>query len=222
MVRISRANGRRLFIFLLAASTALIVCLLNVSYRTVVARHSSSLAVQERGYVLALKYSDQLTGGALNLLSLMCLATEFGGVRVVEPFVVNSDFGLNASKKWTEQLKFSDINDILVWRKYVSKKRYYPLVSYETFIKDAPRKVLLVQYYYPCGNSRVWNMAKEFCDFNGFELVGKVCLMYGEETTFTVDTLNKQIYSFYKPSEVVVLFEIFGGIRGAVVCSIYE
>ena len=212
MARISRSNGRRLLFCFLAASTAAIFCLLNVSYRTAVARLSSSLAVWDRGYVLALKYSDQLTGGAINLLSLMCLATEFGGVRVVEPFLVNSDFGLNASKRWTEQLKFRDINDISVWREYVSKKHYNPLVSYTTFMKDAPRKVLLVQYYYSCGNSRVWKIAREFCDSNGFELIDNVCLTYGEETTFTVDTLNEQIYSLYKPSEVVVLFEIFGGI----------
>ena len=161
------------------------------------------------GYVLALKYTDQLTGGALNLLSLMCLATEFGGVRVVEPFVVNSDFGLNASKRWTEQLKFRDINDISVWEKYVSIKRYSQFVPYETFMQDAPRKVLLVQYYYPCGDRMVWSMAREFCDSNGFELVGKVCLVHGTEETISV---KNQIYSHFKKTDVVVLFEIFGGI----------
>ena len=40
------------------------------------------------------------------VLSLMCLATRFGGVRVVEPVVVNSDLGVNGSKSWTEQLNF--------------------------------------------------------------------------------------------------------------------
>ena len=159
-----------------------------------------------------MKYRDQLTGGALNLLSLICLTTKFGGVRVVEPFLVNSDFGLNTSKRWTEQLKFSDINDISMWKEYTSTKHYNPLVSYEIFTKDAPRKVLLVQYYYPCGDHTVWSMAREFCDSNGLELVGKVCLRYDREKIFTIDMLENQIYSHYKKTEVVVLFEMYGGI----------
>ena len=166
------------------------------------------------GYALTFTYFDQLTAAAVNLLSLMCLTTKFGGVRVVEPFVVNSDFGLNASKKWTEQLKFRDINDISVWTNFVSAKHYNQFVPYETFMQDAPRKVLLVQYYYPCGDQTVWNMAREFCDSNGFELVGKVCLRYGREKTFTVNMLRNQIYSHFKRTDVVVLFEIYGGIEG--------
>ena len=56
----------------------------------------------------------------------------------------------------------------------------------------------------------MWNMARELCDSNKFELVNKVCLTYGKERAFSVDSLKKQIYFKYKPSEVVVLFELFG------------
>ena len=164
------------------------------------------------GYVLAFSYSDQLTAAVVNLLSLMCLATRFGGVRVVEPFVVNSDLGVNGSRSWTEQLKFRDIFDITLFEEHVSKKDFNQFIPYETFIKDAPRKVLLVQYRYPCGDQTVWSMARDFCNMNRFELVGKVCLNYGREKTFTIDMLENQIYSHFNKTEVVVLFEMYGGI----------
>ena len=164
------------------------------------------------GYVLAFSYSDQLTAAVVNVLSLMCLATKFGGVRVVEPFVVNSNLGVNGSKSWTEQLKFRDIFDITLFEEHVSKKHFNQFIPYQTFIKDAPRKVLLVQYRYPCGDQTVWNMARDFSDMNGFELVGKVCLNYGREKSFTIDMLENQIYSHFNKTEVVVLFEMYGGI----------
>ena len=164
------------------------------------------------GYVLAFFYSDQLTGAVTNLLSLMCLATRFGGVRVVEPFVVNSDLGVNGSKSWTEQLNFRDIFDITIFEEHVLKKHFNQFIPYQTFIKDAPRKVLLVQYRYPCGDQTVWSMARDFCDMNRFELVGKVCLNYGRKKTLTIDKLENQIYSHFNKTEVVVLFEMYGGI----------
>ena len=164
------------------------------------------------GYVLTFSYSDQLTAAVVNVLSLMCLATKFGEVRVVEPFVVNSNLGVNGSKSWTEQLNFRDIFDITLFEEHVSKKHFNQFIPYQTFIKDAPRKVLLVQYCYPCGDQTVWNMARDFCDMNGFELVGKVCLNYGREKSFTIDMLENQIYSHFNKTEVVVLFEMYGGI----------
>ena len=191
MVNKHPTTNRRLRSSFVVAVAVIVISLFYITRLDIVTRSYNPF--QETGYVLAFMYSDQLTGGAVNLLSLMCLATELGEVRVVEPFVVNSDFGLNASKRWTEQLKFRDINDISIWKRYTSTKHYNPLVSYETFIKDAPRKVLLVQYRYPCGDQTVWSMARDFCNMNGFELVGKVCLSYGREKTFTIDVLENHI-----------------------------
>ena len=51
-------------------------------------------------------------------------------------------------------------------------------------------------------------MARDFCDTNGFELVGKACVSYGKEA-LTLDMLENQ---HFKKSEGVVLFEVFGGI----------
>ena len=44
-------------------------------------------------------------------------------------------------------------------------------------------------------------MAREICDMNGFDLVGKVCLKYGEEKTFTFNMLENQIYSHFNKTD---------------------
>ena len=165
------------------------------------------------GYVLALGYSDQLTAAAINVESLMCLATEWGRVRPVEPFVIGSTLGLDVRKNWTELLTFSDIFDGSMWTKRTSHKRYNQLVPFSTFIKEAPKKVILVQYYHPCGDKNTLKVAQTFCKKHGFELVQTVCLTYSGAKRLTTESIKNQIYSCFKPNDVVVLFEIYGAIE---------
>ena len=165
------------------------------------------------GYVLALGYSDQLTAAAMNVESLMCLATEWGRVRPVEPFVIGSTLGLDVKKNWTKLLKFSDIFDGSMWTKRTSHKRYNQLVPFSNFIKEASKKVILVQYYHPCGDKNILKVAQTFCKNHGFELVQTVCLTYSGAKRLTTESIKKQIYSCFKPNDVVVLFEIYGAIE---------
>ena len=51
-----------------------------------------------------------------------------------------------------------------------------------------------------------------FCKFNGFELTGKICISYNQNKWLTLEILKKQLYSHYKKSEVVILFDVYGGI----------
>ena len=61
--------------------------------------------------MFALEFSDQGTGSFVNMMSLMCFASQIGGVRVVEPFMVRSLLGLNVRANWTEEVKFRDVFD---------------------------------------------------------------------------------------------------------------
>ena len=132
----------------------------------------------------------------------------------MEPFLVQARFGLNASKDYTEQLKCSDVYNTTWWEHYVTSKNYTSskLVPYKTFIEDAPPKVILVQYFHPCGDERILDMSRKFCKSNGFELVRKVCLTYGKKKMLTLAELKAKIYSHFKPTEVTVLFELYGGL----------
>ena len=168
------------------------------------------------GFFMAFSFSDQLTGSVYNLNSLMCLATKLGGIRIVEPFIVHAEFGLNASMDWTKEIRFRDVYDLDQWRQYVQKMHYPQFVPFDIFLKEAPRKVLLVETgFLPCGNRMLWNHCQVFCDINGFQLVGKVCLDYKNGNAYTLESLKQQIYSRYKPEEVVVIFDKYGGINRA-------
>ena len=172
---------------------------------------------REIGYILTLAYADQITGATVNLRCLMCLATELGGVRVVEPLVYGSLIGANASSNWSKQLKFSELFDMAVWQKSLSHVGNQ-FVPFEIFLKNCPRKIVLVQYCTglsacrPCGHEDVVKKAKMFCDLNGFELAGTVCLKYSHELPLTVEAVRSKLYSQHKTSEVVVMFDLFGGI----------
>ena len=181
--------------------------------------NASELSPSPRGYFVVLHYTDQITGAITNLKSLMCLAKKIGGVEVVEPFIVGSRLGLNVSTNWTQEMKMMDIFNYEVWNKAVSFSKFGRLVPFKTFLRNAPRKVVLVQYCfkscYPCGHSHVISQGKKFCEMNNFELVGHECLTYRKKDIHDLASIKAFLYSKYKKSEVVIVFDTFGGINTA-------
>ena len=181
--------------------------------------------MDSRGYVLALNYSDQMSGSSMNLVSLQCWAKESNlDLLVVEPYIIQSWFG--ASLRTGEEglrdnaVKMSDIFDIDVWQKYAEKKGYSSLASWERFISRAPRK-LIIAVQPPHGHcdekmddlrSRVSPFAKE----HGFSVVRKVCINFfktGKIQMVEKSEFINDLYGNYSASEVTVLFRRWGGIN---------
>ena len=175
-------------------------------------------AESKQGYMLAIRYSDQITSGTNNLLDLMCLAKKIGGVQVVEPFVTDSLLGLNVSSNWTKEVKMSDIFDYEVWKHENSVKKYGELASFMDLMQNGPRKLIMVQYCfhasfcYPCKHKDVVLKSRMFCKLNNFELVGHECFSYEKEEMISFSSIKNLLYSKYNKSEVVVMFDVFGGI----------
>ena len=174
------------------------------------------------GYWVGLHFSDQGTGSFINLMSFLCLSTAVGGVRVVEPFMVGSNVGQNASANWTEEVSFSDIFNSDEFHRFAKSKGYSLLVPYSTFLQDAPRKLLVAQYKCTgfhvcrtCGHEDTLEQGRMFAKLNGFEMVGHVCLDYGSKGLLTLSEFKSQLYHKYSKSEVVVVFPIFGGVAQA-------
>ena len=172
-----------------------------------------------QGYILTLDYSDQLTSGTGNLRSLLCLAKRMGGVRVVEPFIYGSYLGLNVSANWTRELRMTDVLDYGVWKQKTPFEKYGDFVSFQTFMNSAPRKLVIVQYCTglsrcrPCGHEDVISKGRIFCELNGFQLAGHECLTYGREKILSLSSIETQLYSNYSKSEVVLMFDLYGGIH---------
>ena len=173
------------------------------------------------GYMIVLDFADQATGAFLNLVSLMCLSSAVGGVRVVEPFLSESIVGLNVSANWRDEVRLSDVFDSSELNHYAKSRGLESLVPFETFLKGTPRKLLIAQYrckgYHvcrTCGHEDVLEQGRMFARLNGFEMVGHVCLDYGSSASMNFAEFKRQLYSKYSKSEVVVMFPLFGGVAG--------
>ena len=173
------------------------------------------------GYWVGLHFSDQGTGAFWNLNTFLCLSSSVGGVRVVEPFLLGSNLGQNASAHWREQVPFSDVFDLDEFNSFVRSRGFGSLVPYHTFLANAPRKLVVAQYKCTtshrcrtCGHKDVLEQGRIFSKLNGFEMVGNVCMDYGSTGKMTLGEFTSQLYSKYNKSEVVVVFPLFAGVTG--------
>lgn len=210
------AYGDRLITFIKSRETGTVTAQNEMTHTT--AREYGAPFVSEsikrdhrEGYVLVITYMDQLTDATTNVRSLLCLAKRMG-VKVVEPFIHGSQVGLDVKSNWTTQVRLTDVFSYDVWKQHTPFTKFGDFVSFESFMKYAPRKLLMVQYStHPCGDKWVINKGRQFCEINGFQLVGHVCLSYGGQKMLNLSSIYTQLYSNYSQSEVVLMFDIFGG-----------
>ena len=218
-----KARSLKLFFIGLSISVTIIFFLLSVyTYHYGGLKYADPTGpdpADSQGYILTLDYSDQLTSGTGNLRSLLCLAKRMGGVRVVEPFIYGSHLGLNVSANWTRELRMTDVLDYGVWKQKTPFEKYGDFVPFQTFMDSAPQKLVMVQYCTglsrcrPCGHEDVISKGRIFCELNGFQLAGHECLTYGREKILTLSSIETQLYSNYSKSEVVLMFDLYGGIH---------
>ena len=196
--------------------------------------HGGSLLESNYGYVLATHFSDQMTGSMANVMSLQCWASTLpGNVRLVEPFIHYQTvlgFSLNtfqhndtstrltAAESSENKVKLSDVFDKKQWSKYLFFKNIPPFVSWDYFIRNAPRQLIVVDQsktaltdkglaaFYDSDNFVRW--AEEFANHYKFHLVRRV---YYEQKTYSQKKFQDLIYGHYKPQETVVIFNHFGG-----------
>ena len=174
------------------------------------------------GYILELSSSDQLTSGAANVLCLQCLARQIHPrVVLVEPFVtVRSQYG--ASLVGDQELfarennvKLSDIFDISVWKRITQQQQYAPLVTWEYFLKYAPRDVILVQNLFDKECSALVHLNETLSPFFKvfqFQVVRLACLQPKTSGPLTLNQFKVAVYGNYSPPTVTVIFDRFCGI----------
>ena len=172
------------------------------------------------GYMLALDYGDQGISSFVDFVSFLCFASQIGNVKVVEPFMIGSIIGQNASVNWSQAVKLSEVYDLETINKYAASKHIIKPTPYKTFLKESPRKLLVAQHKcvglswcIPCGHERARERGLTFSRMNGFEMVGHVCLKYAKDGSTTLGEIKRQLYENYKVNEIVVLFIRFGGVN---------
>ena len=142
---------------------------------------------RDYGYLMNLWASDQMTGAAMNMLSIQCLASKLSPkLVVVEPFLVISYFGANLTVEDREDfdrkhnLKLSDVYDIDTWHKVSDRYHYNRLASWESFIHDTPQDVILVenQWFHDCDLNALNKAYSVFFRLFNFKVVRTVCLNF--------------------------------------------
>ena len=174
------------------------------------------------GYVMANLYTDQMSGSMVNMASLQCWASSVGPeVRLVEPFLRRSQFGVNLHATYNRTIRrevkphddnsvtLSDIVDLLEWEEFAKENEWFPQTKWASFIKDAPRQLILVHKVINHINpTNFYTSSALFSKHFGFEIVRNVSLI---NQTYSKEEFKKQVYADYSPRKVVVLFSLWGG-----------
>ena len=174
---------------------------------------------RQHGYVLELNASDQLTGGGMNVMSLQCLVSNFGDTVLVEPFVINATFGAFlwgdlAAFEYDNNIRLSDIYRLEQWNNYTDQMHYHRLSSWEEFLQNAPRDLILVvnQWWFDCNLDLREKRFEPFFQLHGFKVVRSVCSNFKHSGKLTMGQYKKMIYGSYSVSSVTVIIDRFPGI----------
>ena len=174
---------------------------------------------------MVLHYSDQMTAASVNLINLQCFTGRYlKGVKIVEPFLhpIGSTLGVclspsfdNIDPQSANTVKFSDVFDIDEWTNDYESRNYAPLITWDEFINSSPTKIILIHHHWytkDCDQSLMTNATREFIAKNKFEIVRQVCINFRSTGVISIRKFLETIYGPFKPDEVVVIFNIWGGI----------
>ena len=177
----------------------------------------------DHGYLLELHASDQLTGGAMNILSIQCMASKLSPkLIVVEPFCMNSSYGAVLEVEDRESfdrennVKLRDIYDIDAWNKVSDRYHYNRLAPWGSFINDAPRDLILVenQWGRDCNLSALTAKFSGFFKTFSFQIVKTVCLNFKNSGAMNAGQFKGVVYGEYAPEQVTVIIDRLPGIGG--------
>ena len=191
---------------------------------------------QSKGYIIPYKLYEQQTSAARNLWGLQLWANSVD-MKVVEPFISGHGMSFELLVKGTSNpLRFSDIFDLNFWNSHTTMKDCAPLVDWQEFLQNSPRKTILVLPYSrktakhrkvadsiddpskiigsrQCYSTNFSESAMKYFTNLGFHFVREVCIMFAPDNPMTMEEFAQHIFGQYKPSDVTVIFAQWNGIR---------
>jgi len=198
-----------------------------------------------RGFIVVGRYSEQQIRAAMNLFTL-CKWAKYVGASPVEPYVSESEFIFPSTLSQSDlssSLRFRDYFNISYWNKLSSEYGAAKLVSWDTFLKLKPTKLIFV-------NIIVNNEYKKLSIYNNYDVLEESKCKYGYlsfiqkynddlnhifklklvrsvcmtlyKTAMHISEFSKYIYDDFKASEVVVWIKHWKGISKYTKIKIYE
>ena len=201
-------------------------------------------APESTGYVMAVNYWEQQTSGSRNLQNLQCWAGQLN-VRVVEPFFSRAIITSPLITPLPDKLiSFGDFFNLSDWNQNSRRHNHSELESWNTFLRDAPRQVIIVRFnhvnwnsveenrknvhdnpsLYPLpsdrhktGCSTSWPKETNYLFFrqHRFLTVREVCFNFMYGDRITNRQFVREIYGENSPSTVTVVFRTWRGTGSA-------
>ena len=196
-----------------------------------------SWKVGRRDYVLALSYMDQVSWAATRLRSLQCWASRLKRFdHVVEPFVNDVYLGVPLTTPAVaarSELTFGDIFDVQSWNLIGRNHNFPPLASWEKFLANASRKVVLAQIVYEndyhcpentsvikeCNLTQLRTFFAEFLAPHSFTVYSEVCIDFNKHGFLNQSEFNHLIFSTMNSSNesISLVFDEWRGMYPFVV-----
>ena len=184
-----------------------------------------------KGRILVTLYGEQQVGAAMSMFSLQKWAKTVNA-SVVEPFVQNSTFTLpiiTTRQQLNDHLQFRDYFNINTWNSMSVAKNVTPLVSWNDFISQVPKKfifVILLKKSHKekrsifvdaemaqqriCNDTFISFLKNYNFYINNSKLVRRVCLSF-YKTVMHIDQFTKTIYGNFDSSDTMVWFYLWKG-----------
>ena len=184
------------------------------------------------GYILTLRFIGQQASALRAQVSQLCWVGSFGlPMYVVEPFIYNDHVGCISN---SGGLRSSEYFDIRKFNEASTREGYAELVTWEDFIKNAPRRTILLKMIRfnatgsrpPTKVVQAASKTKKTCyeapshrNFQYlFEQMQDFCIMevitapFGgivSEKIFTADEMYNVIFKKWKPEEVTLIVTVW-------------
>ena len=213
----------------------------NKSMMGSMGKQTSSSTTQSYGYVLPYVIYEQQTSSARNLWGLQYWANTVG-MKVVEPFYTERRLSFESIVMGIPNpMRFGDLYDVDYWNNQSTKRNCSELVTWENFLSNASKRVILVlnRGLKPtsgnskagivdvvdnpddivgrrsCGDSDVEFSENALTYFkrNGFDFVREVCITFNSSVSMSVGEYSSHILGKFSSDQVTVIFAFWHGIR---------
>ncbi len=174
------------------------------------------------GYVMSVSFWDQQTYSVGNILSLQCWSAHANMATVVEPFMIDSKFGAPITSEGRTRnrstVPMSLLYDLGHWNDYSKRMKYSSLVTWEHFLRSAPRDTILVElrpiHRKRCSLEAFRNEYSDSLAPHGFRFVKEICFentIGGYRNRLSMGNFTRLILGGRLPHEVTVIFTEWSG-----------
>ena len=160
------------------------------------------------GFALSLAFHDQQTWACGNLFALQHWAKTVN-MTVLEPFLIHTKLKFPANEIGPSDLPLSRLYDMDHWNEYGRKNGNAPAVPLKCFLRDAPRKLILVYVsgaVRVCKKEEVRRGSHLLTDSFGFKVVRDVCIGARMGHHISISEFSQKILGNYSSREVTVVF----------------